>query len=194
MNTSYLRILLAVSLSLFCPLIFAHPGHEGSAFSDGILHPLTGPDHLLAMLGIGLWSAQQNSRFRWLIPASFVTLMGLGAWAGTYFHASAWIENGVATSVLLVGLLISFSIRTSLWIGAMVASIFAAFHGFAHGTEMPHSLSALSFGGGFLLSTIFLHAIGFLAGIKLSKNSKLVQAGGAGIALCGGLLILQGLY
>jgi urease accessory protein len=193
LKISALRFPLLVSLSLFCPLVLAHPGH-GSAVTDGILHPLTGLDHLLAMFGIGLWSAQQSGRVRWLIPAAFVALMALSAWIATLGHGPAFVDSGIAASVLLIGLLISFSARTSSFAGVAIVSVFAVFHGFGHGAEMPHAISGWLYGGGFLATTILLHAIGFLSGTALNKTHKLMRISGAGIAVCGGFMVLQGLH
>jgi urease accessory protein len=192
LKISALRFPLLVSLSLFCPLVLAHPGH-GSAITDGVLHPLTGLDHLLAMLGIGLWSAQQSGRARWLIPASFVTLMALSASIAPLGDSPGLIESGIAASVLLIGLLISFSAKTSAIAGAAIVSVFAVFHGYAHGAEMPHT-SGWLYGGGFVAMTILLHAIGFLGGTALNNKHKLMRMGGAGIAMCGGFMVLQGLH
>lgn len=193
MKISSLRISLAVLLSLLCPLVLAHPSH-GSGIADGLLHPLTGLDHLLAMVGVGLWSAQQSGHSRWLIPGSFVLLMGFAGWLGTLGYSLPFIESGIATSVLLIGLLISFSIKTSALFGMLMVGMFAVLHGFAHGTEMPPSVSAWQFGAGFMLTTTLLHAIGFLSGTALHKNEKLMRIGGAGIAMCGGFLVFPGLH
>lgn len=191
------RIALALALTLFCPLVLAHPGH-GGAIVDGILHPLTGADHLVAMLAVGIWSAQQSGRARWLIPASFVCLMGVSAWiavAGALpGYSPAFVESGIAASVLLIGLLISFSARASALAGASIAGVFAVFHGFAHGTELPGSMNGWLYGGGFLATTILLQLAGFVLGNRLKMHHELARFGGAGIAVWGGLLALQGLH
>jgi urease accessory protein len=184
---------LAISLSLFSPLVFAHSGH-GGAIANGFLHPLTGIDHLLAMLGVGVWSAQQSGRARWAIPVSFVSLMAVSAWIAALGYSPAFVESGIATSVLLIGLLISFSARASAVVGASVASVFAVFHGLAHGLELPGSVNGSLYGVGFLATTILLHAAGIFLGSELKAHRKLARIGGAGIAVCGGFLALQGLH
>jgi urease accessory protein len=191
------RLALALALTLFSPLVLAHPGH-GGAIADGILHPLTGLDHLVAMLGIGIWSAQQSGRARWLIPASFVCLMGASAWTAVLGtvpgYSPAFIESGIAASVLLIGLLISFSTRASALAGASIAAVFAVFHGFAHGAELPGSVNGWLYGGGFLATTILLQVAGLVVGNRLKTHHALVRFGGAGITVWGGLLALQGLH
>jgi urease accessory protein len=183
---------LAISLALFSPATFAHPGH-GGAIADGILHPLTGVDHLLAMLGTGLWAAQQNARTRWLIPAAFTALMALAAWIATLGHSPAMTEYGAVASVLLIGLLTGFSVRTSSLAGMLIAGVFAAFHGFAHGTELPHASSGWLYGAGFLATSLALQAAGLCAGAQMKKHAWLSRAVGAGIGACGALLAFQNL-
>lgn len=197
MKISALRAGLAVLLSLSSSVVLAHPGHA-SAIADGILHPLTGLDHLLAMAGIGLWSARQTGHARWLIPGSFLALTAIGAWLGTVGHTPTFTEQGIAASVFLIGLLISFPVRfpanISALAGMLIAGVFALFHGFAHGTEIPDSAGAWQFASGFILTTITLQAIGFFVGRTLTKNEKLLRIGGAAIAASGGLLAFQGLH
>lgn len=188
LNRSSLRAMLAAILILCSPYLAAHPLH-GDSFYGGILHPLGGWDHLLAMMGIGLWSSQQAGRLRWMILLGFTTLMGISAWAALLGNMPARYEEGVAASVLLIGLLIGLSFRAKAWIGLSITAAFAVFHGFAHGGEMPHSADALHFGLGFLCSTMLLQALGFAVGKKLSQNTSMVQIIGAAIAGCGGLLL-----
>jgi urease accessory protein len=183
----------AACLSLLSPIALAHPGH-GLALTDGVLHPLTGFDHLLAMLGIGLWAARQNGAARWLVPASFVTLMATAAWLATLGHTLPFIESGIATSVLLIGLLIAFAARLPAAVGVTLVGMFAVFHGVAHGIEMPASGSGWVYGTGFLGTTVLLHAAGFFIGTTLNKHGTIARISGAGIAACGGFLALQALH
>ncbi|WP_019143385.1 HupE/UreJ family protein [Noviherbaspirillum massiliense] len=181
---------LAIALGLFPPLLWAHPLH-GTSTLEGFLHPLTGADHLLAMLGIGLWASQQQGRARWTIPASFVALMGLGALAGFSAQMPSFVESGIVVSLLLLGAFIGIALRPSGLLGAMLAGVFAIFHGYAHGAEMPASADAWKFGVGFLLAAALLHATGFLAGNRMNK--VMIKAGGTAILAFGGMLLLQGL-
>jgi urease accessory protein len=148
------------------------------------------------MAGIGLWSARQNGHARWLIPGSFLALMAIAAWFGTV--GPTFTEQGIAASVFLIGLLVSFrvsfSAKTSALTGMLIAGVFALFHGFARGTEIPDSTGAWQFASGFLLTTITLQAIGFFVRRALTKNEKPLRIGGAAIAASGGLLAFQGLH
>jgi urease accessory protein len=187
MNTRRLSA-FALLTTLSLPAL-AHPGH-GATFTDGMLHPLSGADHLLAMLGVGAWAALQAGRARWLVPASFLLLMALGAWLGLHGHAPLATELGVAASVAAVGLLILRSVRPGPVLAMLLAGAFALFHGFAHGIEMAMS-GALHFGAGFLLASATLLLTGYALGSAAGGNARLASFGGAAIAACGAFLVLQ---
>jgi urease accessory protein len=155
-----------------------------------MLHPLTGVDHLLAMLGVGAWAALQAPRSRWLMPLSFLLLMIAGAWAGASGYAPAHTEIGIAASVLALGLLILRSVRVAPAAAIFVAGLFALFHGFAHGMEMAAG-SALSFGAGFIASSAALQLAGLALGLVARRDARVTALGGAAIAACGALLMLQ---
>lgn len=193
MNAISPRAALAVSLGIFCPLALAHPGH-GNAIADSLLHPIAGLDHLVDMVGIGIWAAQQPAPARWGIPASFVALMGLAAWAGALGFAVPFIEHGIAASVLLTGLLILFSIKAFPASGMLLAAAFAVFHGATHGIEMPAGGAPLQFGFGFLAATALLHAAGVALSMALQRSRYMMQACGATIVTCGSLFALQWLH
>ena len=114
-----------------CGIANAHPGHGGD-FMAGISHPLSGADHLLAMIAVGVWAYQLGGRANWMVPASFVSLMAVAGGIGIAGIPFPMIESGIATSVLILGLLITFSVRVTPAIGACVVAMFAVFHGYAH--------------------------------------------------------------
>ena len=152
------RLLGALSLLLVAaPLAQAHPGHEGHDFtwdfSGGFAHPLSGWDHLLAMIAVGLWAAQLGGRARWLVPSAFVGVMALGAALGHAGLMFPGVEQGIAASVLVLGLLIATAVRLPVAAGMALVGLFAGFHGIAHGAEMPATAGGLSYGAGFILAT-----------------------------------------
>lgn len=184
MRTSLLRCCTALALLASCGAAVAHPGHaEGIA--AGMLHPLLGLDHLLAMAAVGIWAAQLGGRARWALPASFVTLMALAGAAGMAGRALPMVESGIATSVLLLGLLIAFSVTVTPMLGAAIVAVFAVFHGYAHGAEMPATASAWQFAAGFMLATAALHGLGLLIGLRGQGQARWLRATGAVVAASG---------
>jgi urease accessory protein len=154
----------------------------------GMLHPFSGLDHLLAMVAVGLWAAQQGGRALWALPASFVGALAVGSALGVMGLALPGIETGIALSVLVLGLLVALQSRWALGLACVMAAFFALFHGIAHGQEMPLAASPWGYGAGMLAATALLHAAGVLAGVK-AKGTALRLAGAA-VSLAGiGLLL-----
>ena len=153
----------------------AHPGHDGHDltwdFSSGFAHPLSGWDHLLAMIAVGLWAAQLGGRARWLVPAAFVSVMTLGATLGRTGIIFPGVEQGIAASVLVLGLLIATAVRLPVTAGMALVGVFAIFHGFAHGAEMPATAGGLLYGAGFIAATALLHAAGVGLGVFAARTS-----------------------
>jgi urease accessory protein len=176
---------------------FAHPGHPDSmttasaSFSTGFAHPFSGIDHLLAMLAVGLWAAQNKRSAMWVLPLAFPLMMVIGAllaFAGLEIPAA---ETGIAASVAVLGLLIAFAVKMPLRASTAIVSLFALFHGYAHGSELPHGSSAVMYGLGFVLATALLHAMGLGIGLFAGKQmaGKVVRIGGIGIAVVGACLL-----
>jgi urease accessory protein len=171
----------------------AHPGHDGHDltwdFSGGFAHPLSGWDHLLAMIAVGLWAAQLGGRARWLVPAAFVTVMALGAALGRTGAIFPGVEQGIAASVLVLGLLIAAAVRLPVTAGMTLVGVFAIFHGFAHGVEMPATAGGLLYGAGFVVATALLHAIGVGLGVLAARTSaNATKLAGWAIAASGVML------
>jgi len=157
------------------------PG-SSHGFHDGFLHPLTGMDHLLAMLAVGLWASQQRGRAMWLIPLTFVGVMALGGalgLAGAYVPGAEW---GITASVLVLGGLIATMKRFHPSLAMLLVGFFALFHGYAHGREMPSAAGAWEFSLGFVSATILLHALGLSLGLTV-RNQRALRWAGATIAL-----------
>ncbi len=186
MKLTRLLALAAFALPVFA---HAHPGHEGHEltwdFTSGAIHPLSGWDHLLAMIAVGLWAAQLGGRSRWLVPTAFVSVMTLGALLGHAGFTLAGVEQGIAASILILGLLIAAAVKLPALASMAIVGAFALFHGVAHGAEMPASASGLSYGFGFLASTILLHVIGLGLGLALKNQEKVARFAGGAVAIAG---------
>ncbi len=170
----------------------AHTGAgEALAFSAGLLHPLRGLDHLLAMVGVGLSSAQLGGRALWAVPASFVASMAAGlvlAWVGVSLPL---VETGIAVSVLILGIAVAAAARAPLVVAVALAAAFALLHGRAHGAESGDGSVAL-FGVGVLLATALLHASGVALAWAARPIAHAVRWTGAAIAVAGlGLVLAQ---
>jgi urease accessory protein len=172
---------------------FAHVGvGPASGFGNGLLHPLGGVDHLAAMIAVGLWAAQQGKRAVWAVPLAFVSMMALAGAVGMAGHSLPFVEQGIAASVLVLGVLIAAAARLPLAAGVLLVSAFAVFHGHAHGSEMPSTASGLAYGAGFIAATASLHAVGIALGLSLKRLDKprVLRLAGAAVAMCGVALFL----
>lgn len=179
---------LLTALSLAPMLASAHPGHGlGNSFVGGFGHPLSGFDHLLAMLAVGLWAAQLGGRSVWAVPATFVGVMSIGGILGMTGVPLPMVEAGILASVLVLGIMIAMAARLPLAGSMLLVALFALFHGHAHGTEIPVAASGLTYAVGFVLATAFLHVCGIALGLLVKKrfNAPMLRYAGAAIALAG---------
>ena len=190
MKTSPLvrRLLLFLPLAAV-PLAQAHPGHGPTSLSAGFFHPLTGWDHLLAMVAVGLWAAQLGGRARWTLPVTFVGAMALGATAGIAGLVLPGVDQWILASVFALGLLIACAVQLPLTIGLAFVGLAGAVHGLAHGAEMPLNANSVQFLAGMITATALLHAAGVLAGGMAKERAPIcMRLAGAGI-LAGGLAL-----
>ncbi len=181
------NIIVLAALCLLPTFAHAHPlPGDPQGLHEGFAHPFTGLDHLLAMVAVGLWAAQQRTRARWMIPLSFVSVMAFGGWLGMKGIAFSGVETGIALSLLVLGGLIAMKARFATPTSMALVGCFALSHGFAHGHEMPASVGAAAFSSGFIVATILLHLAGMALGTWMQLNSRqpLLRLGGAAIALC----------
>ncbi|BAP78156.1 MULTISPECIES: HupE/UreJ family protein [Stutzerimonas] len=182
--------LLAVGLLLSPAMAFAHPGHDHAGVLAGLAHPVFGLDHLLAMLAVGLWAAQQQGTARWALPLTFVMTMLFGGLAGFAGFEMPLMETGIAGSVLALGLLVALAVRPPLAIAAALTVLFAASHGVAHGLELPELSSPWGYAVGFVAATAVLHAAGYaLARFLPQAAAPLVRIAGAASAFTGAWLL-----
>lgn len=166
------RLMLLVGVLAIPGLAHAHPGHENmSGLVSGLGHPLFGLDHLLAMLAVGLWGAQLGGKARWLLPVLFVGVMLAGGSLAMLGLSVPAVEPGIIASVVVLGLFLLWARQVPLAVSAALVSVFALFHGVAHGAEMPLEASAMTYALGFAVATAGLHLLGLLAGAWLQQRS-----------------------
>lgn len=165
------RLLAAsAALSLVAVPALAHPGHLATAgFLDGAAHPLSGLDHLIAMVMVGVYGATIGGRARISVPGAFVGMMLAGGLLAVLGAALPLVEPMIYASAVVLGLLCVMPLSRTAWIGAVFAGWFGLFHGFAHGAEMPADAAALGYALGFVLSTAGLHAVGLGLGMALHR-------------------------
>ena len=169
----------------------------GAGLSAGLSHPLMGFDHLLAMVGVGLWAALLGRRAIWLVPAAFMALLAGGAtlaltgWVPALTN-TVLMEGGIALSVLLLGVLLASAMRLPVGVAMGTVAAFALFHGAAHGAELPVAANPWEYGIGMLVATAALHGVGVAMGLGLDRlrTPALTRAGGVLIAAAGGLLLV----
>jgi urease accessory protein len=168
----------------------AHTGSDvAGGFSSGFRHPLFGFDHLLAMLAVGIWGAQMGGRLVWALPVTFPLVMALGGIAGISGFNLSHVELGIALSVLALGLVIALALRPPEPLALILIAVFAIFHGYAHGVELPQAADPASYAVGFVIATGLIHVAGIGIGLTLGKLYEgLVSRG------LGGLIAVAGIY
>ncbi|HZX24181.1 MAG TPA: HupE/UreJ family protein [Woeseiaceae bacterium] len=175
-------------LLLIADTALAHEA-EGFAggFVSGLLHPLFGWDHVVAMIAVGLWGAFLGVPAIWLLPVVFPLVMACGGAAGVAGLPLPAVEAGIAASALVLGAMVALAARPPLWAAAVIVGVFAVFHGHAHGTELPHAASPLAYSAGFVISTGLLHLSGIALGLgaRWRAGRVAIRAGGGAIALAG---------
>ena len=178
-----------LSVNLFS--ILFHSGTDVGIFA-GLLHPILGMDHLLAMVSVGLLSAQMGGRAIWTVPATFVSVMAVGGVIGLLGVPLPFVEIGVALSVVALGIALVAPRKLPLSLAMAFVGLFAIFHGHAHGAELPAlsktALDVIAYIFGFLLATATLHLIGALMGqmaLSSQRGATVLRVSGALIAAAG---------
>ncbi len=178
----------ASSLALMAVPAEAHTGTGAAGgFQSGLEHPIFGPDHLLAMLAVGMWGAQMGGRRIWTLPVTFPLIMTLGGLLGMSGFSLPHVELGIALSMVALGLAIALAWKPAEWVALSLIGVFAIFHGHAHGVELPSAADPASYAVGFVVATGFIHVVGIGIGLLLGGlfAGRLVEVLGAGIALAG---------
>ncbi len=169
---------------------FAHV-ETGSAagFVSGLHHPVSGLDHVLAMIAVGLWGAQLGAPAIWVLPVAFPMVMAFGGTLGLMGVALPGVEIGIALSGLVLGVMVLAEKRPPLWLAAVLVGFFAIFHGHAHGTELPAGASGLTYSIGFVMATGTLHGFGITVGLLHRW-----QGGRVAIRLAGAAVTVAGMF
>lgn len=184
-DRSIVRAALLTALLALPTLAYAHPGHAGG-WSHGLAHPFSGIDHLCAMIAVGLWASQMGGRAAWLAPLSFVAVMAAGGLLGMAAIALPFVEAGIFMSLLVLGVLIVTAVRLPPALSAIIAGVFALFHGYAHGAEMSPGASAFAYALGFLSASALLHLSGF--GFGMLVRVRMLRMAGVAVTMTGGYL------
>lgn len=182
---------LAAGFACLAGPALAHTGQDVSGFMAGFEHPISGLDHVAAMVAVGLWGGILGKPALWLLPITFPLVMCVGASLGIAGIAFPAVEVGIALSGIVLGSMVLFAARPPLWLAMTLVGIFAMFHGYAHGAELPESANPVGYAAGFVLATSALHLVGIAIGqLWHWQSGKLVVRGfGAAIALAGGAFL-----
>ena len=186
--------LVATVLLLFATPAFAHTGEGAGGFLAGLAHPVLGPDHVIAMVAVGMWGAVLRPPALWLLPIIFPLVMAFGGVLGIAGVPLPAVETGIAASAIVLGAMVALRARPPLWVAAVLLGAFAIFHGYAHGKELPDDANALTFSAGFVIATGALHLAGIAFGLlaRWPAGQFAVRGAGGAIALAG-LAYLSGL-
>ncbi|MCB1464352.1 MAG: HupE/UreJ family protein [Nitratireductor sp.] len=182
---------LFLALALAATPAFAHVGGEGLAggLVSGFTHPIFGPDHVIAMVAVGLWGAFLGMPAMWVLPVVFPLVMAVGGALGVAGVPIPQVETGIALSAVLLGLAVAAAFRPPLWIAALLVGAFAIFHGHAHGAELPHAANPLAYSVGFVIATGLLHLCGIAFGLLAAR-----PLGAAAVRVAGALIAAGGVY
>ena len=182
------QALVALALAALGPPAFAHVEQaQAAGLLAGLAHPVSGLDHVLAMVAVGLWGAQLGAPAIWLLPLTFPIVMALGGLLGLLGVPLPGVELGIAASAILLGAAVMTERRLPLVAAVMLVGVFAVFHGHAHGTELPAGQSGLLYSLGFVVATGCLHAIGIAIGAihRWPAGRVALRIAGGGIGLAG---------
>ncbi|ANM14712.1 MULTISPECIES: HupE/UreJ family protein [unclassified Rhizobium] len=188
--------LVVTALLLSAGVAEAHVGTGGaSGLAVGFLHPITGLDHVVAMIAVGLWGAQLGKPAIWLLPITFPLVMAFGGFLGLLGVSLSGVEIGIALSGILLGAAVLAEIRPPLVAAAILVGVFAIFHGYAHGAELPPGENALFFSLGFVIATGLLHATGIVIGLlyQWPWGKITVRAAGGAVGAVGALFLWNAL-
>jgi urease accessory protein len=178
---------------LFLPATASAHTETGTVggFISGFKHPLTGLDHIVAMVAVGLWGAFLGGQAMWMLPVVFPVVMAFGGALGVLGVPLPAVETGIAVSGIALGLMVAFAARPPLWIAGVIVGFFAIFHGHAHGTELPASANALTYSVGFVIATGLLHLSGIAFGLLVRWPwGKIGVRFGGGVIACIGFAFL----
>jgi urease accessory protein len=183
----------------FAALLMASPtsAHMGTGlaggFTSGAMHPLSGGDHLLAMVAVGLWGAFLGRPLVYLLPIAFPMMMVVGAICGMLAFPMPSVEAGIALSVIVLGGCVAAAYRAPVPLALAIVAAFALFHGYAHGRELPSAADPIGYSTGFVLTTGLLHVAGIAIGMIASSRHGVtaIRSGGVLIAVAGAVFLVR---
>jgi len=183
-------VILAALLLSSTPAL-AHTGSELGGLVSGFMHPITGLDHVVAMVAVGLWGGILGGSLLWQLPVLFPLVMALAGAAGAAGIPLPGVETGIALSGIVLGLMVLAAAQPSRRAALALVGAFAVFHGHAHGAELPEAANPLVFAIGFVVATGLLHLAGIGIGMlgQWPAGKIVVRAAGAAIALTGGAFL-----
>ncbi|MFC5070018.1 HupE/UreJ family protein [Flaviflagellibacter deserti] len=198
MRTKFIVSSAFITTLLIPSLAFAHTGvGDTTGFFHGFEHPVSGLDHVLAMVLVGVFAWQLGGRALWLVPATFVAIMAGGGALGLAGIDVPFVETGIALSVIILGAAVALNVRAPVAIAMGLVGLFAIFHGHAHGSEMPEDAGGFAYGGGFMLATALLHVLGIAIGFSIVKAEErhglIAVRSAGGLAAVAGIGLLTGL-
>jgi urease accessory protein len=192
-----MRLILALVLALLPTAAFAHTGHgDVAGILHGFMHPVGGLDHVLAMVAVGVFAFVLGGRAPWLVPLSFVLMMGVGFLLGVGQVGVPFVELGIALSSIVIGAVAAWGKPMPVAAAMSLVGVFAIFHGHAHGAEMPANAAGFDYALGFMLATALLHLVGIAGAIGVStvvgRYGRPVAQVAGGLFALGGVGVLAG--
>jgi urease accessory protein len=185
--------LLVLAFGIADPALAHTSGGLQGGFSSGFGHPIQGWDHVAAMVAVGLWGAFLGQPAIWVLPVVFPLVMTFGAVLGILGVPIPAVETGIALSALCLGLLIALAARLPLWLAGIIVGVFAIFHGYAHGAELPENSNAFAYSVGFVVSTGLLHLAGITLGLLVRwRVGRVAVRATGGIIAASGVAFLAG--
>lgn len=186
-GTAALRLALLAGAFVPAAVLAHQETGQAAGFLAGLAHPVSGLDHVLAMVAVGLWGAVLGAPAIWVLPVAFPLVMAVGGLLGLLGIPLPGVELGIAISAVVLGGMVLAEARPPLGLAAAVVAFFAIFHGHAHGTEIAAGTSALFYSLGFVVATGLLHAAGIAIGVlhRWPAGRLLVRAAGGGVGLAG---------
>ena len=198
MAPSLVKSCIAAAMVVMPTVAFAHTGvGDTSGLVHGFVHPISGLDHILAMLMVGIFAWQLGGRALWLVPITFVGVMALGGMLGVAGIPVPFVEIGIALSVVVLGAIVAFNVKATVAVAMGIVGLFAIFHGHAHGAETPQDTGGVAYAAGFLIATAMLHLAGISAGFVIAeagqRHSSVVVRLAGGLTTAAGVALLVGI-
>jgi urease accessory protein len=187
MEASAIRLFAGLLWLAAASPALAHTGSVSGGFAGGLSHPLFGPDHVAAMVAVGLWGASLGPPAIYILPVVFPLVMALGGVLGILGVPLPGVEIGIAVSAAVLGMVVALAARPPLWVAGFIVGAFAIFHGYAHGAELPPGADALAYSAGFVIATGCLHLFGIAFGLlaRWPVGRIAVRTAGGAIAIAG---------